>query len=77
MPRGVRNPISYDTKISAIDEKIEKLNRNMANLKIERQDLVARKRESEMKELSDFLSTNNMTIDDVITRLSPILKVES
>lgn len=71
MARGVKGSIDFDAKISMIDERIEKLNNSIATLKAERQEIIAKKQEAEMKTLNTFLETNNMTINDVINWLTP------
>lgn len=76
MARGVKGSIDFEAKISMIDERIEKLNNSIATLKAERQELIAKKQEAEMKTLNTFLETNNMTIDDVINWLTPKPKLE-
>lgn len=76
MPRGVRNPIDYDAQIETLNEKITKTTNELSNLKSQRQDLIIRKQENEMKVFNEFLQENNLTIDDVIAKLTTKPKVE-
>lgn len=77
MPRGVRKVVDFPTKLQQIDEKIEKHNQAVTSLQAQREELLTKKQEADMDELSTFMQTNNLSAADVLKMLTPAVAASS
>ncbi|BAL83679.1 hypothetical protein SELR_19710 [Selenomonas ruminantium subsp. lactilytica TAM6421] len=57
---------NYDEKISALEAKIEKKQREIKALKAQVSDLKAKKAENDYKELTEYMLANNLTAEEVL-----------
>lgn len=71
MPRGVRGSVNYTAQIQKLEEKIQKYTNLLADLKAQRQELLAKKQENDMRDLYAYMQTNGMSAAEVIAQLSP------
>lgn len=56
---------SLETQINSLDEQINKLQEKLNSLVQQKKELMGKKREEELKELYDFMITNNMSVQDM------------
>lgn len=71
MARGVRGSANYDAQIQKLDEKIERYTNLLSGLKAQKQELLTKKQESDMRDLYAYMQENGLTAADVITQLEP------
>ena len=69
MARGVKGSKNYDIEIAQIDERIAKYKTTIANLEAKKEERLATKRESEMKEIYSYMNDNKLTPEDVLKQL--------
>ena len=56
---------SLETQIRNLDEQINKLQEKLDALVQQKKELLNKNRDEELKELYDFMTTNNMSIQDI------------
>lgn len=69
MPRGVKGSCDYAMQLQKIDAKIQKYSGHLAALREQRQELLNRQRESDMKELHQYMTEHGLTSRDIISQL--------
>ncbi|GEM_PF-3534615 len=70
MPRGVKGSCSYAQQLQKIDEKIQRYTEHLASLREQRQELLNRQREADMKELHEYMTEHDLTSRDLIDWLT-------
>lgn len=73
MARGAKK--SFDEQLEQIDLQISKAQDRIDNLNQEKENILCKKRESEIGELYQYLHENGLTVSDVLIGLE--LKTES
>ena len=71
MPRGIKNVVDFPTQLQQLNDKIEKHQQTIIDLKAKRDELLAKKQEADMSELSTFMQNNNLSAADVLAMLNP------
>lgn len=70
MPRGVKRDIDFDAELKELEQKISKHKAQIANLENRKKTIMALQRNSETEKLMKFLVDSNMSVDDVIDKLT-------
>lgn len=70
MPRGVKRDIDFDAELKELEQKISKHKTQIANLENRKKTIMALQRNSETEKLMKFLVDSNMSVDDVIDKLT-------
>lgn len=70
MPRGVKREIDFDAELKELEQKIAKHKLQIANLENRKKNIMALQRNSETDKLMKFLVDSNMSVDDVIDKLT-------
>lgn len=73
MPRWPKSPEDFDTKIDAIDAKIQRHQEQIDRLEEERAELASQKRDFEMQELYDFMQSSGMTAKGILDLVKPAI----
>lgn len=71
MPRGVRGSTNYAAQLQKLDEKIQKYTSLLSGLKSQRQELLAKKQETDMRDLYQYMQENKVSAAEIIAQLSP------
>lgn len=71
MPRWPKSTEDFDTKIDAIDAKIQRHQEQIDKLEDERSELISQKRDFEMQELYDFMQSSGMTARGILDMIEP------
>lgn len=75
MSRTPRIPVDYEVQLHLLDTKIEKYKTYVSDLQAQRQDLMAKQQEANLRDLVTFMKQNSMTAKEVIQELSSIHEV--
>lgn len=70
MPRGVKRTINITEEIAAVDAKIQRHEKSIAELKSMRSQLEDQQYRQDTGRLMQAITMNGMTIDDAIEKLS-------
>lgn len=70
MPRGVRGSVDYSAQLSKIDEKIERHTSTLQLLRQQRQEVLSRKQEEDLRDLYAYMQENGMTATDILAYLT-------
>lgn len=70
MPRGVKRTINITEEIAAVDAKIQRHEKSIAELKSMRSQLEDQQYRQDTGRLMEAITMNGMTIDDAIEKLS-------
>jgi len=60
---------NYDEKINAIEAKITKKQEELKSLKAQLNDLKAKKAQEDYKELTEYMTANNLTASEVLASI--------
>lgn len=69
MPRGIKGSTNYDAEIAKVDEKIERHERNIKQLKATRMALENKKRDFDMRELYSVMNETGTKPGTVISAI--------
>lgn len=70
MPRGVRGSVDYTAQLRKIDEKIERHASALQLLKQQRQDILSRKQDEDLRDLYAYMQENGMTAAEILAQLT-------
>lgn len=71
MPRWPKSVEDFDTKICAIDAKIQKHQEAIERLNVEKDEFLSQKRDFEMQELYAFMQRSGMTARGILDVVEP------
>ena len=74
MARGQRK--SFEERIQSLDVQIQKEQDRLDALLLEKEELLARKRESELKELYEVMAEHNLEADEVVAMIQEACSVD-
>ncbi len=74
MARGQRK--SFEERIQSLDVQIQKEQDRLDALLLEKEELLTRKRESELKELYEVMAEHNLEADEVVAMIQEACSVD-
>lgn len=70
MPRGVKGTVDYTAQLRTVDQRIDKCKRQLTELTRQKQELLAKKEETDMHELYKFMQSSGLSASEALERLS-------
>lgn len=71
MPRGIRGSADHAAQLQKMDDQIARCAERMANLKAQRQELLTKKQENDLRELYSYMQENSLSAAEVLAQLAP------
>lgn len=69
MPRGIKKEVNYQEEIERVNLRIIHHEKSIKELEEKRENLIQRKTEKDVNILTNYLTQNNLTAEDLISQI--------